>query len=346
MTGTYTHPIDIVILWVDANDPKWRKDFEKYAKQEKNKDIVLQKYQDIGTLKYIFRGVEKFMPWYRKVHLVTYGHYPKWLNLKHPRLQLVTHKQIFKDPSVLPVFNSAAIEVNLHRIPGLAERFVYFNDDMLVIAPVDQSRFFKNGLPRDFLVFSPLVYDIDTNFWPSIYATMSLVYMHIINKLGYRRWLFKQLRKLFTLRYPLSWNIRNLLAFIIPFPLFKMYHFPQPYLKRHFQEAELVFEEHIELVARTRFKEWYSTSQYLVRFYMLAKGEFSPHAPSDTYWAPVESLEEARRHIRVLESSRRRYRFVCFNDEKQLPLKDFPKYRKLLIQYLERILPEKSKFEI
>ena len=55
----------------------------------------------------------------------------------------------------LPVFNSRAIEINLHRIPGLAEQFVYFNDDMFITKPVTKEDFFKNGLPRDVAIPNP-----------------------------------------------------------------------------------------------------------------------------------------------------------------------------------------------
>ena len=39
-------------------------------------------------------------------------------------------------------FNSMSIEAYLYNIPGLAERFVYFNNDMMLNAPVEPSTFF------------------------------------------------------------------------------------------------------------------------------------------------------------------------------------------------------------
>ena len=61
------------------------------------------------------------------------------------------HTDFFADKAHLPVFNSNAIEANLHLIPELADRFVYFNDDMLVLKPAPLERFFRNGLPMDFI---------------------------------------------------------------------------------------------------------------------------------------------------------------------------------------------------
>ena len=44
-------------------------------------------------------------------------------------------------PEGLPLFNSHAIEAWLHRIPGLAEQFVYFNDDFMLWDSVSPSTF-------------------------------------------------------------------------------------------------------------------------------------------------------------------------------------------------------------
>jgi hypothetical protein len=48
---------------------------------------------------------------------------------------MVPHEAIFPNASHLPVFSSPAIEAHLHRIPGLSERFAYFNDDVFLGAP-------------------------------------------------------------------------------------------------------------------------------------------------------------------------------------------------------------------
>ncbi len=126
--------IDFVVTWVDNNDVEWRTTKNFYAglssniQEEQGGDL---RYRDWGgLLQYWFRGVEKFTPWVNKIHFVTYGHVPKWLNLNHPKLNIVKHKEFMKE-EYLPTFNSCAIEINLHKIEGLAENFVYFNDDFL-----------------------------------------------------------------------------------------------------------------------------------------------------------------------------------------------------------------------
>ncbi|MFR2063638.1 MAG: hypothetical protein ACLS36_08490 [Streptococcus sp.] len=51
-------------------------------------------------------------------------------------------------PKNLPTYNSAAIELNLHRIEGLSENYLYFNDDMYLIRDSHPSDFYKNGQPK------------------------------------------------------------------------------------------------------------------------------------------------------------------------------------------------------
>ena len=52
-------------------------------------------------------------------------------------------------PEHLPTFNSHVIESYLHRIPDLAEHFVYLNDDFFVMRPLPKAHFFNaNGTSR------------------------------------------------------------------------------------------------------------------------------------------------------------------------------------------------------
>jgi hypothetical protein len=75
------------------------------------------------------------------VFLVTNGTIPSWLNTGCPKLRVVNHADIFENPGAAPSFNSHAIELNLHRIPGLGPAFLYFNDDLFLGQPVGQDDF-------------------------------------------------------------------------------------------------------------------------------------------------------------------------------------------------------------
>ena len=99
------------------------------------------RYRDSEELRYSLRSLEKYAPWIRHVYIVTDNQIPYWLNMQNPRLTVVSHQDIFPNISHLPVFSSPAIEVHLHRIPGLSRKFIYFNDDVFLGAPVHPDDF-------------------------------------------------------------------------------------------------------------------------------------------------------------------------------------------------------------
>ena len=146
--------IDFVITWVDMNDPAWQAEFSQYSGEKGNtkNGVSKARFRDYGFLKYWFRGVEKFAPWVRKIHFVTSGQKPEWLDAENPKLHLVCHKDYIPE-AFLPTYNSVVIERYMHKIPGLADRFVYFNDDFYLINGISTDRFFKNGLPCDIAAF-------------------------------------------------------------------------------------------------------------------------------------------------------------------------------------------------
>ena len=60
---------------------------------------------------------------------------PSWLNT-HDDVTIVEHREIWDDLSQLPCFNSNTIESHLHKIPGVAEAILYFNDDVALTQPL------------------------------------------------------------------------------------------------------------------------------------------------------------------------------------------------------------------
>lgn len=131
--------MDIVITYVDGLDPLWRQDYQTTV----GKEINEKRFRDWGTLRYLFRGIRKFMPYIENVFLVVSrkSQVPEWVS---DNLKVVLHKDIIP-AELLPVFNSTAIEMFLHKIPGLSEEFIYFNDDIFPILKSDPESFFKDG---------------------------------------------------------------------------------------------------------------------------------------------------------------------------------------------------------
>ncbi|MGO4257748.1 stealth conserved region 3 domain-containing protein [Marmoricola sp. RAF53] len=145
-------PVDAVITWVDGGDPAWRRRRDLAAGTTNGPvDQDVNRYRDRGELRYCLRSLAAYAPWIRHIFIVTDDQVPAWLATDHPQVTVVDHREIFADPADLPVFNSHAIEANLHRIPGLAEHFLYLNDDTFLGRPQrPQDYFLASGLPQVF----------------------------------------------------------------------------------------------------------------------------------------------------------------------------------------------------
>lgn len=137
--------IDAVYTWVQSDDPRWqlKKFLHGGSTAIRSADNPLR-YQSRNELMYSMRSVRDFAPWIRNIFVVTDEQTPSWL-LEIDGVRVVDHKEIFPDQRYLPVFNSHAIEANLHRINGLSEHFIYFNDDMFLGRPVSPRDFFTRS---------------------------------------------------------------------------------------------------------------------------------------------------------------------------------------------------------
>jgi len=142
-------PIDAVYTWVDGSDPKFVQSLRQHLSAAGNGALSAAPsrslYEDNQELKYSLRSLDKHAPWVRRVHLVTNGQTPSWLRTSHSRLNLVHHREIFPNADDLPTFNSNAIELHLHRIPGLSRRFLYLNDDLFLGRPVTPLDFIRSN---------------------------------------------------------------------------------------------------------------------------------------------------------------------------------------------------------
>ena len=107
--------------------------------------MTTQRFRDLDTFRHALRSASMFLPWVRTIFVVTNGVFPCWLK-ETGKIRFVRHEDIFPDHSHLPTFHSQAIEVNLHRIPGLSELFIYANDDFLFAKPISRDHFF-GGTP-------------------------------------------------------------------------------------------------------------------------------------------------------------------------------------------------------
>lgn len=147
--------VDAVVTWVDGADTAHAKKRASYiARSPKalhENAINPHRWIDNNELYYCLRSMQVNAPWIRRIWVVTDNQTPDFSALSpvfRDKIQIVDHAEIFAGfAHFLPTFNSLAIESLIWRIPGLAEQFIYFNDDVFVSAPVSKTDFFRNGAP-------------------------------------------------------------------------------------------------------------------------------------------------------------------------------------------------------
>lgn len=326
-------PIDFVVPWVDDSDPDWihSRSLHKHAATgvSDTRDI---RFRDWGMFKYWFRGVDKFAPWVNKIHLVTYGHIPEWLNIDHPKLNIVRHEQYIPD-KYLPTFSSHTIELNMHRINGLADKFVYFNDDLFIINRISPGTFFTNGLPNDSAVLDAL----DGGGFKLILIND----VRIINSIYMKRQSMQQAPlKWFNPKYGMN-LVRNFL--LLPwskFTGFYNYHMPNSFLKITLEEVWSHAYEELDATCMRKFRSDLDVNQYLFRYWQLAKNLFHP-VSKQRYGhflrVGVDPLEDV---IGTVKRSRKS--FVCINDHAP----DIGKHDlQRIVDTLNQRFPERCSFE-
>ncbi len=331
-----TDKIDFILTWVDGSDPDWQNEKRYFTKDNSgdNRDI---RFRDWDNLQYWFRGIEKFTPWVNTIHFITWGHLPSWLDKDHPKLNIINHKDYIPE-KYLPTFSSHVIELNFHRIEGLADRFVYFNDDTFIIKEMNESDFFLQGLPRDIAVLMPSI----NNFRNST-GTIVSNNMEIINTTYDKNKVIKKnLSKWFHLSYR-KYLISTLL--MIPYKNFAGFlnqHLPNSFLKKTYEELWDSEYEVLDKTCHNKFRDGRDVNQWLFRYKQLVEGKFIPRNPNigRTYNLTNDNDD-------ILNAIKnQKYKMICINDNDKDPIKNFEKEKDLLIEVFQQILPEKSLFEL
>lgn len=327
--------IDFVILWLDGDDPDWLE--IKKAYDSSSGDDRPQRYRDWGLLKYWFRGVEQFAPWVHRIYFVTWGHLPDWLRTDHPKLVIVRHEDYLPE-ELRPTFNCNALEINLHRISGLSEQFVYFNDDFFLIDRVRPEDFFVDGLPRDMLALQPVVAN-------PLNPVMSWHFLN--NSLAISRHFKKrtQMRRLpgkfFYPRYPLKHLVYNCLETVFPqYTGFYTVHGPSPFLKSTFFEVWEKEREVLEDTTAQRFRSKDGVTQYLFREWQKQTGAFYP-ANLHRDFQYLDGSDSSSKNLKVITGQKKK--MVCINDS-DYPF-DFEKNSLAYRAAMRQILPDPSSFE-
>jgi len=148
-------PIDVVISWVDGNDPAHKSKIQPYlsTKVRKSEDIAgPTRYGSVGEVFYCVASIFRFAPFVRKIFIITDNQNPNldtFIQQNFPdstiQIEIIDHTVLFKGyEQFLPVFNSRAIETCTFRIPHLSENYVYFNDDFFLVRPLQPEDWYRN----------------------------------------------------------------------------------------------------------------------------------------------------------------------------------------------------------
>lgn len=325
--------IDFILTWVDGNDPKWQ---QKYRACVGNKNINFAHYRDYGTLKYWFRAVEKYAPWVNKIHFVTCGQIPEWLDTSHSKLNCVSHEDYMPE-GYLPTFSANPIELNFHRIKELSEQFVYFNDDTFLSAPVKECDFFVKGLPCDAALLSSLIPSVKNEVITYIlFNDLLLINSNFSKRQAYKN----NFSKWFNIKYGKA-VLKN--AYYFPIGKFSGFvnpHLPNSFLKSTFEDVWNRESEYLDAVCRNHFRTKEDVNQYLMRYWQLIQGKFYPRSPKIGRCVVLgQDNDELRNNLIT-----RRYKMMCINDDPNS--ENMENEFSWLCSVFESVFPEKSTFEI
>lgn len=332
MKNRETPPIDFVIPWVDGADPAWREALA-HATGVAHGDTSEIRYRDWRTLRYWFRSTEKFAPWVRRIHFVTWGHLPEWLDTTHPKLHIVNHRDYIPS-EYLPTFNSNTIELNFGRIEGLAEHFVLFNDDTFLCRPHTPEAFFRNGLPCDMARLSV----------PQPSSVGHIIYnnLELINGIHRQREVLRRhFGKWFSLRYGFGNLLKSLT--LAPWSFFTGIfdpHMPQPYRRSAFERAWQQWGPQLDATCRHAVRDLTDLSHWLIRYDTLCRGEFHPQGLRECRLMTLteETIDPICETIR-----NGKCRMLCLNDHESI--RDFEGVCRKLCAAFETLVPEKSSYE-
>ncbi|AKL70144.1 sugar phosphotransferase [Streptomyces sp. Mg1] len=312
--GDIPFPVDVVYTWVDGSDPAWLRRRSEFTGADYHAEAAnAARYANHDELRYSLRSLATYAPWVRTIYLVTDDQTPEWLDTEQPGIKVVSHREIFTDPAALPTFNSHAIESQLHHIDGLAEHFLYFNDDVFLgreMAPGDF--FLANGLTQFFP--SPALVPLGPPSSDDVPVSIA----------------GKNNRALIQERFGTT-------------PVQKMRHVPHALNRTVLSEIEDEFAEQHRATAGQRFRspEDIAIPSSLYHYYAFHTGRA---LAGDLEYVYIDvSLPNAGNRLDRLLLSRDRDVF-CLNDTLSTE-EDFDRSTRLLHPFLESYFPVPSRYE-
>lgn len=300
--------IDLVVPFVDGEDPNWIEVYNQFAPEKIDNVQIngVQRFRKSINFKFLFRGVEKFAPWIRKVFLLVQqdSQVPEWINREN--VEVIYHHDIIPEKH-LPIFQSQAFEMYLDRIPGLSECFLYANDDMYIT---------REMYPEDFFDGDKVCMKIQDRPIQNLPPPLWQISILNGNELIYEK--------------PLK-NILNSRTYRVP-----VIHGIRAYLKSNMTELNQKYAEKIDN-SITKFRDNKNFNIYLYDMYLEKTGKSAPPGYQNAYVDSKTSFQSIKDKI-----FDRRFKVICINDTEETYDKD---KEWQIFRTFEKIFPEKSKYE-
>lgn len=341
-TEAEDYPVDIVVTWVDGSDLEWLREKAKYSgRGEDSFQDNLERYREWGTFRYWFRAVERYAPWVNKVFLVTCGQIPKWLNLENPKLQIVFHKDFIPE-QYLPTFSSHAIEINLWRIKGLSEHFLYLNDDVFINRPVQKSDFFYRGEPKYCACSKPIVANRNiceyhhaqlnnASIINSFFKPHNVVHDHPDKWFSY----------LYDIDKEIKFNTRMWEDGFFAGNYFN--HLGVPYRKSTMERVCSLIPEWVEQTSSNRFRSNNDVMHQIFQLWEIFEGTFEPVKMH--YYGIVKNISSKTIKTVCDEIRSDTSMMVCINDTSIVSAEEFDTLRRIIIDAFNETMPNASSYE-
>ena len=299
------YPIDYVFPFVSQRDLNWQITYKKVSERlGRPANLNSQRFREWDNIQYIFRGIEKFMPWIRNIYFIVCApsQVPTWMNTD--KVKVIYHKDIIPK-KYRPTFNSCTIEMFIKNIPGLAEHFIYANDDLFPIRPMKPEDFFIQGYPA-------------LHYRKVFYSDTQNMYRH-------------------QCKQGLDMIASDFKVFCSGF-LYKNTHSAVPMWK---STMDKVWELHKNEIfnSLSQFREEKNMNQYIYSYYQYMSGQFVDHVFPNMYTAFSDyTIDEVCNFIKTQDTG-----ILCINDAgKNIR---FGYYKEMLKRAFNYILPEKSQYE-
>lgn len=315
--------VDIVYTWVDDKNFEWQRtkelflDLNDIENTKLSKSTTNSRFHNRDELKYSLRSVASYLDWVDNIYIVTSGHVPTWLNVDHPRINVIFHDEIFKYKTSLPTFNSHAIESRIHHIPGLKENYLYFNDDFFIGRYIPLNVFFDE-------------------YWNTTLYAKEVITPGLPTEN----------------ESPLVWSIKNsnnliFKKFCENFS-FKLEHVPYGMKKSQLFELEKIFNKEFEETEKNKFRSIndVGVTTSLVHYYGLLLNTANVVMPEDRNLSIAYFNINGPLLIPKLKKClyTRKYDMFCINEPLD-PHVMTEKYDKVVSNFLKSYFPSKSEYE-